>query len=57
MMGTPGLFTRHPILRAPGASDLGGWTQINSDAETMRFIGGTGSRAATWRRLCTMRGA
>jgi len=30
---------------------------MNSDAEAMRFIGGTKSRSDAWWMLCAMRGA
>ena len=51
------LETERLTLRLPEASDLDGWTEMNADAETMRFIGGVAGRSATWRQLCTMRGA
>ena len=57
MTGAPVLFTRRLMLRAPEAPDLGGWSDMNSGAETMRFIGGTKSRSDAWWMLCAMRGA
>ena len=57
MSDYPVLETEHLTLRVPEASDLDGWTAMNANAETMRFIGGAKSRAETWRMLCTMRGA
>ena len=57
MSDFPVLETEHLTLRVPEASDLDGWTAMNANAETMRFIGGAKSRAETWRMLCTMRGA
>ena len=53
----PVLETERLILRVPDASDLDGWTVMNADAETMRFLGGVKSRAESWRGLCEMRGA
>ena len=53
----PVIETENLTLRVPEASDLDGWSIMNSDPETMRFIGGVASRAETWRQLCTMRGA
>ena len=57
MSSYPVLETERLILRLPEASDLDGWTAMNADAETMRFIGGIAGRSATWRMLCTMRGS
>jgi RimJ/RimL family protein N-acetyltransferase len=57
MSAYPVIETENLILRVPEASDLDGWTIMNSNEETMRFIGGVASRAETWRQLCTMRGA
>ena len=57
MSSYPVLETERLILRVPEASDLDGWTAMNADAETMRFIGGVAGRSTTWRQLCTMRGA
>ena len=57
MSGAPILFTERLILRLPEASDLDGWSAMNADVETMRFIGGAKSRPETWRMLCAMRGA
>lgn len=57
MSGGPILFTERLILRLPEASDLDGWSVMNAEAETMRFIGGEKSRPETWRMLCAMRGA
>ncbi len=45
MSGYPVIETENLILRVPEASDLDGWTIMNSDVETMRFIGGVSSRA------------
>ncbi len=50
MSAYPVIETENLILRVPEASDLDGWTIMNSDVETMRFIGGVASRAETWRR-------
>jgi RimJ/RimL family protein N-acetyltransferase len=57
MSAYPVIETENLILRVPEASDLDGWAIMNSDEETMRFIGGIAARAETWRQLCTMRGA
>lgn len=57
MSDYPVIETERLTLRLPQASDLDGWTTMNADAETMRFIGGVASRAETWRQLCTMRGS
>lgn len=57
MSRSPVLETENLILRLPEASDLDPWADMNSDAETMRFIGGVAGRSATWRMLCTMRGS
>jgi RimJ/RimL family protein N-acetyltransferase len=53
----PVLQTERLILRLPEADDLDGWAAMDADEETMRYIGGAVSRAETWRKLCTMRGA
>ncbi len=45
------------LLRPPRIDDLDPWTEMMSDAETARFIGGTMPRAVTWRGLMTMVGA
>ena len=57
MSGHPILFTPRLVLRVPEASDLDGFAEMASDAETMRYIGGTASRSETWRLLCALRGA
>lgn len=57
MSAYPILETENLILRVPEASDLDGWAEMTTDAETMRFIGGVASRSEAWRQLCTMRGA
>lgn len=57
MINGPVLVTERLILRPPGAEDLDGWAEMGADDETMRFIGGTTSRAGAWRQLCTMAGS
>lgn len=57
MSGLPVLFTERLILRAPEASDLDGFAAMAADAESMRFLGGTAARSASWRMLCSLRGA
>ncbi len=51
------LFTDRLVLRLPQASDLDGWAAFAADEATMRFLGGTKSRAEAWRELAAMRGA
>jgi RimJ/RimL family protein N-acetyltransferase len=53
----PILETARLILRPPHADDLDGWADFHADAETMKFLGGTQSRAEAWRSLCGMVGA
>lgn len=57
MSGLPVLFTERLILRAPEARDLDGFAEMGADAESMRFLGGTAGRSASWRMLCSLRGA
>ncbi len=57
MSSGPLIETERLTLRLPQASDLDGWSIMNADADTMRFIGGVASRSETWRQLCTMRGS
>lgn len=57
MSGHPILFTGRLMLRVPEAGDLDGFAEMAADEESMRFIGGTGSRSQTWRLLCALRGA
>ncbi|WP_417618024.1 GNAT family N-acetyltransferase [Parasphingorhabdus sp.] len=49
--------TERLILRPPNSDDFDGWAAFQADAETMTYIGGTKSRAASWRDLCAMVGA
>lgn len=51
------LETERLILRPPSAEDFEQWAAFQSDAETMTYIGGVKSRAASWRDLCGMVGA
>ncbi len=57
MTGSPVLFTRRLMLRAPEAPELNSWSNMNSGAEAIRFIGGTKSRSDARWMLCAMRGA
>lgn len=57
MSSGPYLVTERLILRPTSAEDFDGWAAFHADAETMRFLGGTQSRAESWRSLCTMAGA
>lgn len=57
MSSGPFLMTKRLILRPPSAADMDGWAAFSADAETMRFLGGTQSRAEAWRGLCGMAGA
>jgi RimJ/RimL family protein N-acetyltransferase len=51
------LETPRLLLRPPRLEDLDPWAAMMADAETARFIGGTQTRALTWRGLMTMIGA
>ena len=53
----PVLFTERLVLRLPESGDLDAWAEFSADPNTMRYLGGTQSRAESWRALCTMRGA
>lgn len=53
----PYLMTERLILRPPAVEDLDGWAEFCADAETMRYLGGTQSRAESWRSLSMMAGA
>jgi len=53
----PVITTARLILRVPEAKDFDPFAEMGRDAETMRFIGGTQSRAESWRILCAIRGA
>ena len=57
MSGGPFLITERLILRPTAAEDFEGWAAFHGDTETMRFLGGTQSRAESWRSLCMMAGA
>jgi len=57
MSSGPFLMTERLILRPPSAADLDGWAAFHADAENMRFLGGTQTRAEAWRSLCGMAGA
>jgi RimJ/RimL family protein N-acetyltransferase len=51
------LETPRLLLRVPRADDLDPLAAFMTDAEAARYIGGTMSRALTWRALMTMIGA
>ena len=53
----PVLFTERLVLRLPESGDLDAWAEFSADPNTMRYLGGTQSRAESWRGLCAMRGA
>jgi RimJ/RimL family protein N-acetyltransferase len=57
MFEGPVLETRRLILRVPSREDFDAFAAMNTDAETMRFIGGTLPRAASWRKFLQMPGA
>jgi RimJ/RimL family protein N-acetyltransferase len=57
MSSGPFLMTKRLILRPTSAEDFEGWAAFCADVETMRFLGGTQTRAESWRSLCTMAGA
>ncbi|MEH6789778.1 GNAT family N-acetyltransferase [Parasphingorhabdus sp.] len=51
------LETERLILRPPSADDFEDWAAFQADEDTMAHIGGTKSRAESWRSLCAMVGA
>ena len=57
MSNGPFLLTKRLILRPTSAEDFEGWAAFSADPETMRFLGGTQTRAESWRSLCMMAGA
>jgi RimJ/RimL family protein N-acetyltransferase len=57
MTDLPILTTERLILRPPEAEDFESWAQFSLDEETMRHLGGVQQRGASWRSMCTMRGA
>lgn len=57
MFEGPVLETTRLILRVPCKEDFDAFAAMNTDAETMRFIGGTLPRAASWRKFLQMPGA
>lgn len=50
MLG-PTIETERLILRPPIPADLDGWEAFCSDAEVMRYLGGTASRPLAWRAM------
>jgi RimJ/RimL family protein N-acetyltransferase len=54
---TPILETKRLVLRAPQLIDLDRWTDMMSDEQTARYIGGVQPRAMIWRSLTSMVGA
>jgi RimJ/RimL family protein N-acetyltransferase len=57
MSNGPFLMTERLILRPTSAEDFESWAAFHADPETMRFLGGTQTRAEAWRSLCSMAGA
>ena len=53
----PTLETARLILRPPIQEDFDGYAQMAAEEETMRFLGGVGSRDAAWRMMSTLTGA
>jgi RimJ/RimL family protein N-acetyltransferase len=51
------LETERLILRPPVEEDLDGYAAFASDAEAMRFLGGSAPRALAWRAVATMAGS
>jgi RimJ/RimL family protein N-acetyltransferase len=51
------LETPRLLLRLPRAEDLDAWAELMTDAEAVRFIGGTMPRSMSWRAIMTMIGA
>ena len=51
------ITTPRLLLRVPRLDDLDPWTEMMSDEETARFIGGVIPRPLCWRALMTMIGA
>ena len=57
MFEGPVLETTRLLMRVPSAADFDAYAAMNTDAETMRFIGGTLPRAASWRKFLQVPGA
>ena len=57
MSSGPFIVTERLILRPPVKDDLDGFSTFNGDEESMRFLGGTISRAESWRVLCAIAGS
>lgn len=53
----PTLETARLILRPPAPEDLDGWAELMADPVAARYIGGTLTRAQTWRAMATMAGS
>lgn len=53
----PVLETARLILRLPRRSDFEGYAELFADPEVARWVGGTASRDAAWRRFLQMPGA
>jgi len=51
------LETPRLVLRVPRADDFDAWSEMMSDEETARFIGGVMPRAISWRGLMTVIGS
>src|SRR3546814_16188998 len=49
--------TERLLLRPPRIEDFDGFAELQGDADAARFIGGSGSRKAAWRRFPWQPGA
>ena len=56
-MEGPIIETERLILRTTRAEDLDGWAELMGDEEAARFIGGTQTRAGSWRGMACMAGS
>lgn len=53
----PTIETKRLILRPPLAEDFEGFAKMNTEEETMRFIGGVQSKPVSWRSFNQIAGA
>ncbi len=56
-MQTTQLETQRLLLRTPALADLDRWTDMMSDPDTTKYIGGVQPRSMVWRGLMAMVGA
>lgn len=56
MLG-PTLTTPRLLLRPPAPEDFDAWAAFSQDEQTMRFLGGTQTRALAWRTFAMVAGA